>query len=143
MGDQTGKDPKQIVLRFYREVMSTGDAQLARELVSPDYHDHNTPDGAPNGPPGLVAHMQGLRRTFPDFALQTHEMVGEGEWVATRVTAQGTHLGEWMGIRPSAKRIHLKGINLDRVVHGRIVEHYGEADTLGMLVQMGVNPFGT
>jgi len=28
-----------------------------------------------------------------------------------------------------------------RVRGGRIVEHWGEADTVGMLIQMGVDPF--
>jgi len=58
-----------------------------------------------------------------------------------RVTAEGTHLGEWLGIKPSGKRIQLRGLNLDRVLNGRIVEHWGEADTVGMLAQMGVDSF--
>jgi predicted ester cyclase len=70
-----------------------------------------------------------------------HEVIAEGEWVAVRVTGEGTHLGEWLGIEPSGRRIQLRGLNLDRVVNGRIVEHWGEADTVGMLLQMGVDPF--
>ena len=56
-----------------------------------------------------------------------------------RVVGDG-HLGEWLGIKPTGKRIQLRGINLDRVQAGRIVEHWGEADTIGMLMQMGLNP---
>ena len=67
--------------------------------------------------------------------------MAEGEWVAVRVTAEGTHTGEWMGIPATGKKIYLKGINLDRVVDGLIVEHYGEADTVAMLMQMGLDPF--
>ncbi len=58
-----------------------------------------------------------------------------------RVTGRGTHLGEWMNIPTSGKTIVLKGINLNRVVNVKIVEHYGEADTVSMLIQMGVNSF--
>jgi len=87
-------------------------------------------------------HLRAIRTTFPDFVLATHEVVAEHDWVAVRVTAVGTHLGQWLGIKPSGKRIQLRGINLDRVHSGRIVEHWGEADTVGMLVQMGVDPFG-
>jgi predicted ester cyclase len=35
------------------------------------------------------------------------------------------------------------GINLDRLQDGKIVEHWGEADTINMLLQMGLNPFGS
>ena len=58
-----------------------------------------------------------------------------------RVTGEGTHMGEWMGIKPSGKRVRLRGLNFDRLSDGRIVEHWGEADTIGMLVQMGLDPF--
>ena len=57
------------------------------------------------------------------------------------MTGSGTHLGEWMGIKPTGREVRLKGINIDRVEGGRIAEHWGEADTIGMLVQMGVDPF--
>ena len=87
------------------------------------------------------AHIRAIRHRFPDFTLRRHEAIAEGEWVALRVTAEGTHLGEWLGIKPSGRRILLRGLNLDRVMGGRIVEHWGEADTVGMLLQMGVDPF--
>ena len=93
------------------------------------------------GASGAEMHLRALRNTFPDFALRTHEVIAEKEWVAVRVTAEGTHVGEWRGIKPSGKRIQLRGLNFDRVHNGRIVEHWGEADTVGMLMQMGVDPF--
>ena len=132
---------KQIVLDFYRQVMSEGKIELAERFISPAYKDHNAPPHAAVGVAGLLAHLNGIRKTFPDFKMQCHEAVAEGEWVALRVTAEGTHSGEWMGIQPTGKKIFLKGINLDRVVDGLIVEHYGEADTVSMLVQMGLEPY--
>lgn len=82
-----------------------------------------------------------LRRTFPDFHLQIDEIIGDGDEIATRVSGHGTHKGEWMGVRATNAVIRVKGINIDRVAGRRIVEHWGEADTVGMLLQMGVDPF--
>lgn len=74
--------------------------------------------------------------------------VAEGEWVVTRVTGRGTHLGAWLGMRPTGKAVEITGVNIDRVVNGRIVEHGGVADLLGPLLAMGAiqwvaaeNPF--
>jgi predicted ester cyclase len=61
--------------------------------------------------------------------------------VATRVSGSGTHTGVWQEIQPTGNKIQLRGINIDRIGAGLIVEHWGEADTAGMLWQMGVDPF--
>ena len=73
--------------------------------------------------------------------MSIEHMIADAEFVVTRVRGRGTHRGEWMGIPPSGQVVHLRGINIDRVAAGRIAEHWGEADTVGMLLQMGVDPF--
>jgi predicted ester cyclase len=88
-----------------------------------------------------AAHVAALLTTFPDFSMKIEDIIAEGNKVVTRVTGKGTHAGTWMQIEPTGSVIQMKGINIDRVSNGRIVEHWGEADTVGMLVQMGVDPF--
>lgn len=139
--DTISASNKALVLEFYRRVVTEGRFDEIPKYISESYVDHNAPEDAPKGPAVVEMHLRGIRRTFPDFALQTHEVVSENGWVAVRVTGVGTHLGEWFGIKPSGNRVTLRGINLDRVSGGRIVEHWGEADTVGMLLQMGVDPF--
>ncbi len=133
---------KAIVLAFMERVVGGAHYEEIPSFISESYADHNAPADAPKGWAGMEGHLRALRSTFPDFQIQVHEMVAEGNWVACRVTAEGTHLGAWQGIKPTGKRIYLRGINFDRLANGRIVEHWGEADTMGMLMQMGVNPSG-
>ena len=132
---------KALVLGYYQKVVAGGALEEIPKYIAASYIDHNAPRGSGAGPTLVDAHLRAIRHTFPDFTLRTHEAIAEGEWVALRVTAEGTHLGEWLGIKPSGRRILLRGLNLDRVMGGRIVEHWGEADTVGMLLQMGVDPF--
>ncbi len=131
---------KDLIRRLYAEVVSAGNTARVGEFVSEDYLDHNA-EGAGRGPGVLRAHIEAVRRTFPDFRLRIEDVVAEGDRVATRVTAQGTHQGRWMSIEPTGALVELKGINIDRVVDGKLVEHWGEADTIGMLRQMGRDPF--
>jgi predicted ester cyclase len=45
-----------------------------------------------------------------------------------------------MGIAPTGNRVRVTGIDIDRLVEGKIVEHWSEADLLGMMQQLGVIP---
>ena len=129
---------KDLVRRFYADMFR--DLAVAEECIGPTYIDHNN-EQAGRGPDVLRAHVAALLRTFPDFSMKIEDMIAEGDRVVTRVTGSGTHAGTWMQIEPTGSVVEVKGINIDRVVAGRIVEHRGEADTVGMLVQMGVDPF--
>ena len=132
--------PHELVRRFYGELINLPDlaAIEARlpDFLATDYLDHNAPDV--RGPAGYLMHLRALRQTFPDFRLEVLDVIAEGEWVACRVRGAGTHRGEFLGLLPTGKRIEVRGINFDRVADGQITEHYGEADTFGMLLAMGL-----
>jgi predicted ester cyclase len=131
---------RELVRRFYEQVVGLNDLSLLDYFIAPDYLDHND-EGAGRGPEVFRGHMAALRGTFPDFTLTVEEILAEDDKVVTRVSGRGTHGGEWMGIKPTGKTVSLRGINIDRVENGRMAEHWGHADTVGMLLQMGVDPF--
>jgi predicted ester cyclase len=77
---------------------------------------------------------------FPDTHFTIDAMVAEGDLVATRWTAQGTHTGDLMGIAPSGQRVTVTGMNINRVVNGKLSEGWGNFDQLGLLQQIGAIP---
>jgi predicted ester cyclase len=77
---------------------------------------------------------------FPDYQSTVEDQVAEGDKVVTRFSSQGTHQGEFLGIAPTGNRVRVTGIDIDRVEEGKIVEHWSEADLLGMMTQLGVIP---
>ena len=131
---------KQLIRRFYTQVVGGGDYSSLDSVVAADYVAHNDAEGG-RDPDVVRTHLEAIRSTLPDFTIQIEDIFAEGDYVITRDAGRGIHLGEWMGIKPTGREVRLKGINIDRVERGRIAEHWGEADTIGMLVQMGVNPF--
>ena len=135
------EESKQLIRRFYTEVVGGGDYSNLDNFVAANYVDHNATEVNGRGPEVVRTHLEAIRMTLPDFTIQIEDIFAEGDHVITRVTGRGTHLGEWMGIKPTGREVRLKGINIDRVDRGRIAEHWGEADTIGMLAQMGVDPF--
>src|SRR5262249_32928684 len=128
------EDNKALVRRYLEEVVNTGNVDRLAEVISPDYVDRNDQG---RGGEGATPHVPGVRQTYPDLHVTVGQQVAEGEWVVTRVTGRGTHLGAWLGLAPTGKAVEISGVNIDRVVDGRIVEHGGVADLLGPLLAMG------
>jgi len=77
---------------------------------------------------------------FPDLHITSDYLVAEGDKVVKVWTANCTHNGELMGIPATGKRIVVKGIEMFRIVDGKIAEIWSSMDNLGMLQQIGVIP---
>ena len=78
--------------------------------------------------------------TSPDIHFTIDDMVAEEDKVAARITMTGTHKGEYMGAPPTNKKITIKAIVIERFAEGKIVEEWGQTDTLGMMQQLCVVP---
>jgi predicted ester cyclase len=128
---------KALVRRFYEEVVNTGNVELVEEFLAPDFVEVADGKRYAIGCDGAKAHITGVRATYPDLTVEIETQIAEGDWVATCITAKGTHLGQWLGIKPTGKELTFTGVNIDRVVGGKIVEHGGAANMLGPLLEAG------
>lgn len=128
---------KVLVRRYMDEVVNTGDVENIAAFIAPDYVEvHNNVRHAV-GVDGAKEHVLGVRRTYPDLKVMIEQQIAEGEWVVSRVTARGSHQGTWLGMKPTGKKVEITGVNIDRVVNGRIVEHGGAANLLEPLLEIG------
>ncbi len=50
--------------------------------------------------------------------------IAEGDRVVTRTTLQGSHQGQFQGLAPTGKLVTMRAINIDRIAHGQVVEHW-------------------
>src|SRR5215207_3348307 len=75
--------------------------------------------------------------TVPAFG---NQMVAEGEKVAERLSARGTHEGEFMGVAPIGKRVEWQGQAIFHISEGKVLECRGMPDMLGLLQQIGAVP---
>lgn len=128
---------KQLVRRFIEAIVNTGDVGAMAEYVSDDCVETDGKVRIVSGVGGMRQHVLGVRATYPDLHLTIERQIAEGEWVVTQITARGTHRGEWLGIAPTGLPVVITGVNVDRVVGGRIVEHGGAANMLDALLEIG------
>jgi steroid delta-isomerase-like uncharacterized protein len=134
-------DPKQLVRRAVDEIWNRGNYALLSEFVTDDIVIHASGEDI-LGPDGIRQFYGALRQAFPNLHFTIEDQLAEGDHVATRWVATGTHEGEFQGIPPTGQSIRLTGIDIDRLVNGKVVECWPEANELGLLQQLGVVPMG-
>ena len=134
--------PAATTRRFFDEVFSQGDLDLVDELFAADYVGHPSgPEQELRGPQGVKDYVGRLREGVPDLALTIEDQVADGDKIATRWTARGTHDGELLGAAPTGRMATVTGITIQRVGPGdRIVEGWTSWDMLGMLQQFRIAP---
>jgi steroid delta-isomerase-like uncharacterized protein len=134
-------DTKAIARRLLEEAFNSGNLDVVDELLAPEFvnYDAVLPEPA-TGIDAAKASIGGYRAAFPDLRITLEQQVAEGELVATRWTARGTHQGELFGMTPTGKQATVTGITIDRIVDGRFVESWTNWDTLGLMQQLGAVP---
>jgi len=77
---------------------------------------------------------------FPDIKVSIDDILAAGDAVAYRMTVSGTDTGEFLSIAPTGRVVRVTGFGWIRVRDGKIAEHWGLIDELGILDQIGVKP---
>ena len=127
---------KEIVRRFSDELWGRGDFAAADEVLAPDLIEHNPLPGQGAGREGHKQVVALFRMASPDLHVVTEDLVGEGDRVALRWRAEGTHRGDLMGLSPTGKRVALSGIEILRIARGKIVERWAEDNGQLVLAQL-------
>jgi predicted ester cyclase len=133
-------DMKTQLERIPLEVFNQGNFGLIDELIAPDFVDHYTQPGVPPTREGFMQLAIALRSAFPDLQYTVEDAIDAGDKIVHRLAASGTMKGDFLGIPATGTRATWTEIHIGRVADGQLVEHWGQVDQLGMLVQLGVVP---
>ena len=74
------------------------------------------------------------------MSVRTEEILAEGDRVAARWTASGTHTGALGDIPPSGREFTVTGSTFYRIENGKIAEDWSIYDSLGLMQQIGAVP---
>jgi len=127
---------KKVVRDYIEQIINTGNPRHISDYISSDYIEEYNGQRYEMGIEGAINHIAGVRKTYPDLKLTIERQICEAEWVATYYVMEGTHEGEWMGIEPTNKKVKIYGVNLDKVISNKIVEHSGAANLLEPLLEI-------
>ena len=113
---------KALVRWWYEEVWGKGNLAAVDEFMAPDYVEHPSVPGLPPGPEGLKQTLAAYRTASPDLQNSLDDIFVEGDRVALRWSASGTHLGDWLGTPPTGNHFTMSGISILRIAEGKAVE---------------------
>ena len=107
--------------------------------LAEDYVNHDMPMPAP-GRDGFKQIHNLFRAAFPDIRVTIENTVAEANQVANHGYFTGTHRGDFMGLPPTGKTIHVAYLDYWQVANGLLADNWVRMDTVGLLQQLGVLP---
>jgi steroid delta-isomerase-like uncharacterized protein len=130
-----GDAPKQLVRSYFEEVLTQRRLDRLDELLAPEFRSHAA-SGESIDRDEYRATVAATVEAFPDLAVTIEEQVAEGELVATRWTATGTHHAAFFGIEPTKRKVRVSAMHMHRVRNDRLIEHWEVIDLYGLLSQL-------
>lgn len=131
-------DNREIVKRFYEVVVSDDLLEELPRYISEACVLYDRGKFIPVGLEGMKQHLMAVRKTYPDYTMKIIRQFADGDYVISEFLMEGTHEGEWLGITPTHKRLSITGVDIDKVVDGKIVEHGGAANTFETFFEQGL-----
>jgi predicted SnoaL-like aldol condensation-catalyzing enzyme len=130
------EENKALIRKVTDEVYSQGNVAAVDRYYAPDWVLHDAPSNAGGSREVLKEVLTVIRGGFPDARASTDLILAEGDLVASRTIAEGTHTREYFGVAPTGKRVRFTQLNIDRVRDGKIVESWSESFGQGFHYQL-------
>ena len=129
-------------MRKTYERINAGDVAGFGRLLADDFVEHQGMPAVPTKA-GTLEFFRLLLATFPDWHMAVEDLIAGGDKAVARVTVTGTQKGAFMGVPPTGTRVSVQIIDIMRFDGaGLVCEHWGVADMLSLMQQLGVVPAG-
>ena len=136
---ETKTSNEQLFKIFIEEGFSKGDVLVFDKHTSQDFVEHQRGFIPPNVE-GVKNAINNLHHAFPDFSMEIEDIVTSDNKVWGRMTARGTHTGQFGPMPPTGKKFEITVIDIMRFKNGQLIEHWGVPDRLGLMEQLGMKP---
>lgn len=126
------------IAHFYEVIVSENHLDEVLQYISENCVLNMNGKIIPIGFEGMKEHLIAVRKTYPDYSMKIVRQFIDRNYVISEFIMTGTHEGEWLGIKPTHKKLSFSGINIDKIVDGKIVEHGGAVNTFETLWENGL-----
>ncbi|MBN2349542.1 MAG: ester cyclase [Bacteroidales bacterium] len=133
------KTNEQIFRILIEDGFSKGNTNVFDTYTSTDFVEHQYGFIPPNAE-GVKKAITSLHYAFPDFSLTINDLIIGGDKVWGRMTGSGTHKKQFGPMPPTGKKFEITVIDIMRFKEGKLIEHWGVADRMALLEQLGMKP---
>ena len=135
-------DHTSSINRLY-DLINADDIDGFGRLLADDFVERDEIPGLPPTKEGVVQYFRLLLAAFPDMKMDVQDSFASGDKAVARLRVSGTHKGEFMGIPATGNLVSMNLIDITRFGDdGLAREHWGVADQLALMQQLGVIPAG-
>jgi len=120
--------------------LNAKDAATMGSIIADDFVDSDTMPRMAPGKEGMIDMMWMFVGVFPNLSVVVDHWVAERDLVAGVMTTEGTQTGEFMGMPASGIKFSIREMHIVRVANGKMAEHWGLANELSMMQQLGFMP---
>ena len=126
--------------QLWEEVFPAGDEAALAEIITANSVSHPARPGERQGLEGAVRTMHWLRSVFSQQRWEIHRVIREGDVVVVHATHHGRHTGDLTGIAATGRQVAYDYVHVLRFEDGKVAEHWGFRDDLGLMRQLGALP---
>ncbi len=130
----------ELAKRWFEELWSKPDLDIADEIVDPDY----APDWIhidAKGPAQVKHEIKYFRSVFPDLEYEIVDLVAQADRVWVRYKGKGTQKGNAWGFEPSGKRVEFEGATILYInPDGKIIDRWGAFCFYDILTELDLAP---
>lgn len=128
-------EKKDLVKYFYETIVSNNLLDELPQFISKDCVVKIKEEKIKIGIEGMRKHLIDIKKTYPDYTMKIIQQYVDGDYVISEFVMEGTHEGEWIGIKPTYTKLTFTGVDIDKVIDGKIVEHGGAVNTFDTLYE--------
>jgi steroid delta-isomerase-like uncharacterized protein len=128
---------KELIRDFLRE-LDSGNWDIVHEIFADDCKFYSPSDSAPTSENEQFAKLDEMLAAFPKWEHDIKDLFAKDDKVVVWSIDITTHEGEFQGIPASGNKIQYGAIAIYRIQNGKIVELVQEYNTLGMMMQLGM-----
>ena len=122
-------DHKDMVKYFYEVIVSENLLDALPKYIAADCVQRVGEKEIFMGIDGMKQHLVALKKTYPDYTMKIIRQYVTDDYVISEFIMRGTHKGEFIGITPTNEVLEITGVDIDKVIDGKIVEHGGATNT--------------
>jgi len=85
-----------------------------------------------------IEFLGGFIEGFPDLHLEVQDSSADAAMVAQRILFTGTHTGSFRSLPATGRKVRFSGLEINRMVDGRVAEHWFQLDVVTLFEQLGL-----